>query len=90
MKSFKCILSSMLLVAVLSITAFAKQGTISTTKTGTISTTKTGTISTTTAGTISTTRTGTISTTSTTIPSIRNWLIDRAGTELLLSLLTLW
>lgn len=56
-----------LLTLTLSVTAFSKGGTISTTRNGTISTTAAGTISTTAAGTISTTRTGTISTTGRTL-----------------------
>ena len=68
MKNLKTVVCAALLVTVLSITTFAKTGTISATKAGTISATRTGTISatgtgTSKTGTISATRTGTISAT---------------------------
>src|SRR5690242_1262609 len=65
MTNFKMTFAASILVLSLSITAFSKAGTISTTSAGTISTTSAGTISTTSAGTISTTSAGTISTTRT-------------------------
>jgi len=91
MKNVKAIVCAAILIMAVSVSTFAKTGTISTTKAGTISTTKTGTISTTRAGTISTTRTGTISTTR--IGSIST---TRAGVdvfsfvELLSAALQLW
>jgi hypothetical protein len=66
MKTLKLTMWSTMLVLAMSVPAFAKSGTISTTKAGTISTTRTGTISTTAAG---TNRTGTISTTRTDVIS---------------------
>ena len=63
MKAFKSVTCSTMLILALSLTAFSKTGTISTTQSGTISTTKTGTISTTATATGSPSRTGTISTT---------------------------
>ena len=75
MNKFKFTFAAVLLTLSLSVTAFSRGGTISTTSAGTISTTSAGTISTTAAGTISTTRTGTISTTAGTISTTR----DRSG-----------
>ena len=56
MTKFKSTFAAVLLTLSLSVTAFSRGGTISTTSAGTISTTSAGTISTTSAGTISTTR----------------------------------
>jgi|SwirhisoilCB3_FD_contig_21_6975479_length_491_multi_4_in_0_out_0_1 hypothetical protein len=67
MKTFKYSVCSAMVIALLSVPAFSKSGTISTTKTGTISTTRTGTISTTATGS-PTGRLGTISTTRATQP----------------------
>lgn len=63
MKNVKVIVFSGILVLAMSVSAFAKGGTISATKAGTISATRTGTISATATGTNSSDRSGTISAT---------------------------
>jgi len=91
MKNSKLVLVMVVLMLALPLTAFSKNGTISTTRVGTISTTRTGTISTTATATVSPTRTGTISTTRKPVQMVPSPLFDRPEMiELLVSMLTAW
>lgn len=83
MKNVKAIVCAAILIMAVSVSTFAKTGTISATKAGTISTTKTGTISTTRTGIISTTRIGTISTTRVGVDTL-------SFVELMLAALQIW